>query len=177
MTEEKNAGAGLRQWAEAAKAFRLPGWEALPELELYMDQVNVLLNRYLGDAALREGEEGQVTPSMINNYVKMGLIPRPHKKKYTRVHLAALIMICSLKNTHAIATIRTLLPDPMDEAAMEATYRAYVREHAAAVERFTEELAREDAPDAAIVIRAAVEAELGRSLTAYIGRACGRIEE
>ena len=161
---------------EAIKNVHIIRWNEIPDFPLYMDQVMYLIEQSLSFLILDEKDK-VITSTMINNYVKMGLIPRPHKKKYTRVHLAALIMICSLKNTHAIATIRTLLPDPMDETAMEATYRAYVREHAAAVERFTEGLAREDAPEAAIVIRAAVEAELGRSLTAYIGRACGRIEE
>lgn len=160
MTESNR---NLQQWAEAARTFRLPEWETLPPLELYMDQVVILLNRYLG------GEENAVTPAMINNYVKMALIPRPQKKKYSRIHLAALIMVCSLKNTHSIATIRTLLPDPMTEEAMQATYAAYTAEHAEASQRFAEALLQQNEDPKAVIIRAAVEAELGRSLTAYMG--------
>ena len=30
---------------------------------------------------------------MVNNYVKLNLIPAPHKKQYNRVHLAYLVAI------------------------------------------------------------------------------------
>lgn len=38
-----------------------------------------------------------MTKSMVNNYVKVGMIPRPTGKKYDRDHLAMLIMIGVLK--------------------------------------------------------------------------------
>jgi len=155
----------IQQWAKKAAQFRLPAWEELPPLELYMDQVNIMLNRYIHGIS---AQEQPVTSAMINNYVKMGVVPRPEKKKYSRMHLAALIIVCSLKNTHAIATIRAMLPEVMDESSMETVYRAYVAAHGAAVTRFVEGLRAEEAPEQ-VVVRAAVEAELARSLVAYMG--------
>ena len=39
--------ADYRKMSEKLRDFRLPVWEEFPDLELYMDQMIVLLNRYL----------------------------------------------------------------------------------------------------------------------------------
>ena len=85
-------------------ARKLPRWEELPDLDLYMDQVLSLIHRYLGR---EESPDGKVlTSSMVNNYVKMRLMPAPEKKKYSRVHLAYLIAICVLKTSLPMAAVR-----------------------------------------------------------------------
>ena len=63
-----------------------PKWDELPDMGLYMDQVITYLNDRL--SCLYFNEEKFVTNSMINNYVKAGLVRRPDKKQYTRNHLA-----------------------------------------------------------------------------------------
>ena len=85
------------KWAENVEQFQPPQWEQLPGLELYMDQVIILLKQYLGP--LLRNEEKAVTASIINNYVRMKLMPPPVKKKYSRVHIAYLLMICILKQS------------------------------------------------------------------------------
>ena len=84
---------------------RLPQWEALPDFGLYMDQVIVLIERALSDVL----PAGELTKSMVNNYVKVGLIPRPAGKKYEREHLAMLLMICILKQALSMEEISELL--------------------------------------------------------------------
>ena len=64
----------------------LPQWELLPDIGLYMDQVITLMDRTFSPAL----PKGEMTKSMVNNYVKVGLIPRPVGKKYDREHLAML---------------------------------------------------------------------------------------
>ncbi|MGI6315602.1 MAG: DUF1836 domain-containing protein [Christensenellales bacterium] len=86
---------------------KLPRWNELPDLELYMDQVIALIDKYLL-AFLKCSAAGQVTPTMINNYVKMGVIPSPVKKRYSRAHLAYLIMVFILKQSLSIGEIDTL---------------------------------------------------------------------
>ena len=91
----------LRSWAEGLKELRLPRWEELPELELYMDQVITLVDRYL--SPLIEDEKHQLLSSaMVNNYVK-------HKLVYNRNHLAYLIAITLLKQVFAIPDINELI--------------------------------------------------------------------
>ena len=70
----------------------LPQWELLPDIGLYMDQVITLMDRTFSPAL----PKGEMTKSMVNNYVKVGMIPRPVGKKYDREHLAMLLMICVL---------------------------------------------------------------------------------
>ena len=86
---------------------RLPRWDELPDLELYMDQVLSLMERYLGSypGFDRKG----LTASMVNNYVKLGVMPPPVKKKYTRSHLAHLIMICVLKTCLPIESVKNMI--------------------------------------------------------------------
>ena len=70
----------------------LPRWEEFPPFELYIDQVISFVNEQL--APFNHDSEPLLTPSMINNYVKNGVLPAPVKKKYNRDHLAKLIVIC-----------------------------------------------------------------------------------
>ena len=58
----------LKTWEERMLSFSLPAWEALPELDLYMDQVILLLSRYLSfPLAGESGEEKVITASIVNN--------------------------------------------------------------------------------------------------------------
>lgn len=97
------------EWENYLGALKLPAWDELPTLELYMDQVVIVLNDYLDMYAA--GEDKTVTQAMINNYVKQKLIPPPVKKKYSRVHLALLMIICTLKQTLNISVVKEMLPD------------------------------------------------------------------
>ncbi len=81
----------------------LPQWEELPDLELYMDQVLSLVGKYLPS-----GEGKGLTASMVNNYVKQKVLPPPVNKRYGRRHLAALLMLCTLKSVMPISAVQQL---------------------------------------------------------------------
>lgn len=85
----------------------LPKWSDLPEIDLYMDQVIALMEKYLADVSSQDSK--LITPSMINNYVKLGVMPAPIKKKYSREHLAYLVIICSLKQVIPISNIKSMI--------------------------------------------------------------------
>lgn len=85
----------------------LPRWNDLPDFGLYMDQVISLMERYLG-TPVATGEK-RLTASMVNNYVKIGAIPSPVKKKYGREHLACLVVVCALKPVLPLAVISEIL--------------------------------------------------------------------
>ena len=104
----------LLEWEETLLSYSLPEWDAFPTLPLYMDQVIFLLNQYLSPLPQEEAER-QVTPAMINNYVKLKIIPAPVKKRYGRVHLSYLIMVCVMKQTLNTGEIRRLLPAAASE--------------------------------------------------------------
>ena len=73
----------------------LPRWEEFPAFELYIDQVIAFVTEHLSD--FNHSDEPFLTASMINNYVKNGVLHAPIKKKYNREHLAKLMVICICK--------------------------------------------------------------------------------
>lgn len=83
----------------------LPEWDMLPDIGLYMDQVVTLMERMF----VPRLPKGETTRSMVNNYVKSGLVPRPKGKKYDREHLARLLMVCVLKQALSMEGISRLL--------------------------------------------------------------------
>lgn len=87
---------------------KLPYWEELPEIDLYMDQVIALMEKYLSFHKVSETDT-IVTHSMVNNYVKLGIMPAPVRKKYSREHIAYLIIICTLKQALPISDIKKLI--------------------------------------------------------------------
>ena len=81
---------------------------SFPEMELYMDQAALLLNKRL---ALYEdnGEEPLITKTMISNYSKHKMMPRPVGKKYTKDHLIMLTLIFYLKGGFQMQEIKALM--------------------------------------------------------------------
>ncbi|WP_291291677.1 DUF1836 domain-containing protein [Enterococcus sp.] len=96
----------LFSWSESLSSFHLPRWEELPTLELYMDQVITLVDQYLSPV-IQSDKHPLLTSSMVNNYVKKGMIPPPEKKRYNQKHLAFLIAITMLKQVLTIPEIKT----------------------------------------------------------------------
>lgn len=93
---------------ERLLAFRCPRWEELPDVDLYVDQMVSYIERHL--SVLDVGDEGHfITASMINNYVKMKLIPAPVKKRYGVRQLARLMVVCSLKRDFSIAELSAMM--------------------------------------------------------------------
>ena len=88
----------LRRWEVYLESFRLPDWETIPDIGLYMEQVVVLLKQYLDYLPPELKREDQpITAAAINNYVRTKIMPSPEKKRYYRVHIAYLIIFCTLK--------------------------------------------------------------------------------
>ncbi len=99
-------------------------WEQIPDIELYMDQVlNFMKKQHIG----LEGEE-TLTASMVNNYIKKGLLPRAHRKKYKKEHVAHLTAICLLKRVLSVSDTDKLLKDQLEGQEIEDFYKKYCKE-------------------------------------------------
>ena len=73
--------------------FHCPRWRELPDMDLYMDQVVTLLNSSL--QLFTQPHQGKpITSTMINNYVKHGIVNAPIKKRYMKRHVAYLFVVC-----------------------------------------------------------------------------------
>lgn len=92
---------------ERMSRYEPTAWTLIPDLGLYMDQVLTYIEQQLYPL-YGERVKGIITPSMINNYVKSGLVNRPTGKKYYREQLALLMMIVTLKPTASMDDIARL---------------------------------------------------------------------
>ncbi len=130
----------LRKWEKYLNDYRLPQWEEIPDLGLYMEQIIDLLKQYLDYLPPELKEEQFITASTIHNYVRTKVMPEPRKKKYYREHIAYLIMILTLKQSLSIALIQKLIPTGMSTEELRRAYAAYVKQHSLAAKYFTEQV-------------------------------------
>lgn len=141
MTYEKPLiAAKLRRWEKYLLNYRLPEWEEIHDIGLYMDQVVTLLKQYLDYLPPELKEDQVITPAAINNYVRKKIMPEPVKKKYYRTHIAYLIMICTLKQCMSIATLQTMIPMGLSEEELKQTYTAFSKRHRASALFFIEQV-------------------------------------
>lgn len=98
----------VTEFEQSIKDFRLPRCSEIPELDFYMDQVISLMekNLYLLSS---DGSVKFITPAMINNYVKLGIIPPPKKKRYNKEHICYLFIITTLKSVIPIPSISQII--------------------------------------------------------------------
>ena len=80
-------------------------WEELPDIALYMDQLISYMPRQL----IRFDQSTPLTPAMVNNYIKDGLVPRAEGKRYSPEHLGYLTAVVALKQILSVRDIGTLL--------------------------------------------------------------------
>lgn len=106
---------------------QLPHWDQLPEMDLYMDQVVTLLNDYLKPFHTKD-QEKMVTSTMINNYVKNGIVHPPIKKRYTKQHLAYLIVVCVLKMVYRMDEISNLISVQISKYPVDQAYNYFCAE-------------------------------------------------
>ena len=83
---------------------RPDGWDDLPDIPLYMDQVVSYLSRQM----ISLGDGDALTSAMINNYIKDGLVQRANGKKYDQEHLAYLTAISALKQVMSEREMKVL---------------------------------------------------------------------
>lgn len=125
----ENAKETIAAWAKEGQTLDLPSWDRLPSIPLYMDQVILYLKDSLRPFQ-RDEQTSLLTSSMINNYVKNGVIPHPEKKKYGKEHLGALAAVCMLKQVLSIQDIKTLL---LGEELGPELYEQFRKTHTAAI--------------------------------------------
>lgn len=104
-------------------AFHIPRWNELPNIDLYMDQVLNYIESSLKDYI--KSDEKFLTKTMINNYVKQGILQSPVNKKYNRLHIAELFVICILKQVYSISEIKELIALALKTNSAENSYNKF----------------------------------------------------
>ena len=113
---------------ETVRGFRLPRYEEIPNVGLYLEQVT----KYISDCFAPLGNVN-ITGSMISNYVKRGLVQNPVKKQYNREQIAYLIYIAAAKNVLSLDNIHILLDMQKHSFDTRAAYNYFCTELEAAI--------------------------------------------
>ena len=108
---------------ESIRNFQLPRYQQIPDVGLYLEQTSKYLASFL-DPVL----PGILTPSMISNYVKKGLIESPVKKKYGREQIAYLFFIAMAKNVLSLDALRGFILLQKQTYDIQKAYDYFVEE-------------------------------------------------
>ena len=122
----------LDNWLNDLDKFSYKQYEELPDIDLYMDQVITYLEKQL-QIFQTSSLDKQITPSMINNYVKGEVITAPISKKYNREHMALIEEVCTLKQVLSIADVKQIIDEKhrkenIDHAEVFNNFRQLVNE-------------------------------------------------
>lgn len=119
IMERKNA---LEKQLETG---RPASWEQIPDIDLYKDQLTEYLKRQHIGFAL--GIEETLTSAMINNYIKMGVLPRAKGKRYDRDHIAYLTAVALLKQVLSVTETGDLLELSIEGGEDDSVKAFYTR--------------------------------------------------
>lgn len=106
-------------------SLHIPKWEELPSIDLYMDQVLNYIENCLKNYIMIEPDEKIITRTMVNNYVKQNIIAPPKNKKYNKLHIAELFVICILKQVYSITEIKNLINLALKTSPVEVSYNKF----------------------------------------------------
>ena len=109
--------------AESVRHFRLPRYNEIPDVGLYLEQTAKYISDYLSPL-----QDTPVTGSMISNYVKKGLISNPVRKQYNREQIARLMFIAVAKMSMSMDDLYLMLTIQQQTYSSEIAYNYFCRE-------------------------------------------------
>jgi len=112
-----------QQLGQSVQGFRLPRYQEIPDVGLYLEQAAKYICRYLSPILA-----SPLTASMISNYVKRGLLSSPVKKQYSRDQIAYLIFIAICKSVLSLDALASFLKIQQDTYTVQRAYDYFVRE-------------------------------------------------
>ena len=108
---------------ESVSSLRLPAFEEIPSVGLFLDQTAKYISEFLRPLSLPD-----LTDSMISNYVKKGLISNPVKKQYSREQIAYLIFITVSKAVLSLEELQKLIDMQKQTYTAERAYAYFCKE-------------------------------------------------
>jgi len=114
--------------AEELRCFRLPRYEEIPDVGLYLEQTA----RYIAEN-LSPLDDCVLTPSMISNYVKKGLVSNPVKKRYGREQIAYLFFIALTKNVLSLDGLVNFMALQKRTYSLQKAYDYFVEQFESAL--------------------------------------------
>lgn len=112
-----------QQISLSVQNFRLPRYNEIPSVGLYLEQASKFICEYLAPFG-----ENALTGSMISNYVKKGLISNPVKKQYSREQIAYLLFIALAKNVLSLDALAGFIQLQNKTYPLETAYNYFCQE-------------------------------------------------
>lgn len=109
--------------AEPARIFRLPKYEDIPDVGLYLEQTVKYINSYF-----ESFDSMNLTASMVSNYVKKGLVANAVKKQYYRDQIAYLIFIAVAKNVLSMENLNLFITMQKESYTTQKAYEYFCAE-------------------------------------------------
>ena len=109
-----------QQVRQSVADFRLPRYHEIPNMGLYLEQATKYVCEYLEPLG-----EYTLTPSMISNYVKKGLVANPVKKQYDREQIAYLLFIALAKNVLSLDALTNFIQIQKQTYPLEIAYNYF----------------------------------------------------
>jgi len=110
------------EYLEAIKSYKLPSFNEIPDVGLYLNQSATYINK-----ALSPLFDQAITESMISNYVKKKLIDNPIKKQYSREMIAYLMFIAISKNVASLDDLQFLIRKQREKYSAVESYEYFKR--------------------------------------------------
>ncbi len=107
--------------------YHCPRYEELPQISVYMEQLITILDEYFS-CFESQGESRTITATMVNNYVKQKVLPPPTNKKYSKNHIAYLIVLGILKNILSISDVTSLIKMQIAKYPLRKAYNFFAIE-------------------------------------------------
>lgn len=98
----------LTEYIKGLTEFKLPDYNELPKINLYMEQVTTYISETLAPL-FKNDPSNIITPYMVNNYVKAKIVNPPKDKKYDTNHIGYLIFISLLKTSANMRNLAALI--------------------------------------------------------------------
>ena len=115
--------------AKAFAGFRLPRYQDIPDVGLYLEQTVSYLNSYLDPFA-----DACMTGSMVSNYVKKKLVKNPVRKQYGREQISTLFFLAVTKSILSLDNLAVLIGIRDERYEPSAFYDAFCDELEACVQ-------------------------------------------
>lgn len=109
----------IQEFIEELKAYDSISLDEIPEYRLFISQVEEFFDKKLGKNADDDEEKKVISKTMIQNYIKDGLIMPPEGKSYNRNHVILLAIIYNLKSILTIRDIKKLLTPILEKVDVD----------------------------------------------------------
>ena len=111
------------KFAEPFRIFRLPRYEDIPNVGLYLEQTVKYINEYF------EGFDSlKLTASMVSNYVKKGLVANAVRKQYYRDQIAYLFFIAVAKTVLSMENLSMFISIQKESHSTKVAYDYFCAE-------------------------------------------------